>query len=51
LDTKRRTWEVFKETEITLAGTGLVFKAEHYMYNSAADYSGENGLLEIIMIE
>jgi REP element-mobilizing transposase RayT len=30
---------------------GLVFKAEQYMYSSAVDYSGEKGLLEIILIE
>ena len=30
---------------------GLVYKAEHYMYSSAADYAGEKGMLDIILIE
>lgn len=30
---------------------GLVFKAEHYMYSSAVDYSGEKGMLDISIIE
>jgi REP element-mobilizing transposase RayT len=30
---------------------GLVFRAEHYMYSSAADYASEKGMLEIILIE
>ncbi len=30
---------------------GLVFKAEDYMYSSAIDYAGENGMLEIIVIK
>ena len=30
---------------------GLVFKAEDYMYSSAVDYAGENGMLEIIVLE
>lgn len=30
---------------------GLVFRPEHYMYSSAADYAGEKGRLEIILIE
>jgi hypothetical protein len=30
---------------------GLVFKVEHYMYSSAVDYSGEKGMLDIILIE
>ncbi len=30
---------------------GLVFKAEHYPYSSAADYAGEKGILDIILIE
>lgn len=30
---------------------GLVFKAEYYLYSSAADYAGEKGLLEVILIE
>ena len=29
---------------------GLVFKAENYMYSSAIDYVGENGLLDTITI-
>lgn len=29
---------------------GLVFKAEQYVYSSAIDYSGEKGLLDIIVI-
>ena len=29
---------------------GLVFKAEHYVYSSAIDYSGEKGLLYIVLI-
>ncbi|SFF07916.1 REP-associated tyrosine transposase [Sunxiuqinia elliptica] len=29
---------------------GLVFQAEHYMYSSAIDYSGENGMLNVIVI-
>ena len=30
---------------------GLVFRAEDYMYSSAADYAGEKGMLDIIVIE
>ncbi len=30
---------------------GLVFRAEDYMFSSAADYAGEKGLLEIIVIK
>ena len=30
---------------------GFVFRAEDYMYSSAADYMGEKGMLEIILIE
>ena len=30
---------------------GLVFRAEDYVYSSAADYSGDKGLLEINVIE
>jgi len=30
---------------------GLVFKAEDYVYSSAIDYSGEGGLLEVIVIK
>ena len=30
---------------------GLVFKAEDYVYSSAIDYSGEDGLLEVIVIK
>ena len=30
---------------------GLVFRAEDYVYSSAADYSGEKGLLDIIVIK
>ena len=30
---------------------GLVFKAENYVYSSAIDYSGETGLLEVIVIK
>jgi len=29
---------------------GLVFRAEHYVYNSATDYAGEKGLLDIVLI-
>tara|TARA_B110001469_G_C9371271_1_gene193459 strand:- start:101 stop:331 length:231 start_codon:yes stop_codon:yes gene_type:complete len=29
---------------------GLVFKAENYMYSSAIDYVGENGLLDTITV-
>ncbi|HYQ55985.1 MAG TPA: transposase [Draconibacterium sp.] len=30
---------------------GLVFKAEDYVYSSAIDYAGENGLLDVIVIK
>jgi len=30
---------------------GLVFRAEDYIYSSAADYAGEKGLLEVIVIK
>ena len=30
---------------------GLVFRAEDYIYSSAADYAGEKGLLDIIVIK
>ncbi len=30
---------------------GLVFKVEDYVYSSAIDYSGEDGLLEVIVIK
>ena len=30
---------------------GLVFRAEDYMFSSAADYAGEKGLLEITVIK
>ena len=30
---------------------GFVLKPEHYLYSSAADYAGENGLLDIILME
>jgi REP element-mobilizing transposase RayT len=30
---------------------GLVFKAEDYMYSSAVDYAGENGMLEVMVIK
>ena len=30
---------------------GLVFKAEDYVYSSAIDYSGENGMLDIIVVK
>ncbi len=30
---------------------GLVFKAEDYRYSSACDYAGENGMLDILVIE
>ena len=30
---------------------GLVFRAEDYVYSSAVDYSGEKGLLEVILIK
>ena len=29
---------------------GLVFKAENYMYSSAIDYAGDNGLLDTITV-
>ena len=29
---------------------GLVFQPEHYLYSSAADYAGENGLLEEVIV-
>jgi len=29
----------------------LVFKAENYMYSSAIDYAGENGMLEVIVVK
>jgi len=29
---------------------GLVFRAEDYMYSSAADYAGEKGLLNGVII-
>lgn len=30
---------------------GLVFRAEDYVYSSAADYAGDKGMLNIILIE
>jgi REP element-mobilizing transposase RayT len=30
---------------------GLVFRAEDYRYSSACDYAGENGLLDILVID
>ena len=30
---------------------GLVFKAEDYVYSSAVDYAGEQGLLEVIVVK
>lgn len=30
---------------------GLVFRAEDYMYSSATDYAGENGLLDVIVVK
>ena len=30
---------------------GLVFRLEDYIYSSAADYAGENGLLDILVIK
>ena len=30
---------------------GLVFKPENYVYSSAVDYAGENGLLDVIVIK
>ena len=30
---------------------GLVFRPEDYVYSSAADYAGENGLLDVIVIK
>ena len=32
-------------------GEGLVFRPEDYMYSSAADYAGEKGLLNDIVIK
>lgn len=29
---------------------GLVFRPEDYVYSSAADYAGENGLLDVLVI-
>ena len=30
---------------------GLVFRAEDYVYRSAVNYTGEKGLLELILIK
>ncbi|MEN8139526.1 MAG: hypothetical protein ABFR62_13975 [Bacteroidota bacterium] len=30
---------------------GLVFRAEDYVYSSAADYAGEKSLLDVIVVE
>jgi len=30
---------------------GIVFRAEDYLYGSAADYAGENGLLNVIVVK
>jgi hypothetical protein len=30
---------------------GLVFKTEDYVYSSAIDYSGENGMIDIIVLK
>ena len=30
---------------------GIVFRAEDYLYSSAADYAGEKGLLDVIVIK
>lgn len=30
---------------------GLVFNAEDYVYSGAIDYTGENGILDIIVIK
>tara|TARA_B100000809_G_scaffold266776_1_gene331448 strand:- start:2248 stop:2421 length:174 start_codon:yes stop_codon:yes gene_type:complete len=29
---------------------GLVYKAENYVYSSASDYAGEQGLLDDVMV-
>jgi len=29
---------------------GIVFRAEYYLYSSAADYAGEKGLLDVIIV-
>ncbi len=30
---------------------GIVFRAEDYLYSSAADYAGEKGLLDVIVVK
>ena len=30
---------------------GIVFRAEDYLYSSAADYAGENGLIDVVVIK
>jgi REP element-mobilizing transposase RayT len=30
---------------------GIVFQAEEYLYSSARDYAGENGMLDVLVIE
>jgi hypothetical protein len=30
---------------------GIVFRAEDYLYSSAADYAGEQGLINVIIIK
>jgi hypothetical protein len=30
---------------------GIVFRAEDYLYSSAVDYAGEQGLLDVIVIK
>ena len=30
---------------------GIVFRAEDYLYSSAANYAGEKGLLDVIVIK
>ena len=32
-------------------GEGLVFRPEDYVYSSAVDYAGENGLLDVLVIK
>jgi len=30
---------------------GIVFRPEDYVYSSASDYAGENGLLDVLVIK
>ncbi|MEM1338481.1 MAG: hypothetical protein AAGF96_12050 [Bacteroidota bacterium] len=43
-------WEKVNYVHQNPVEAGLVFKAEDYVYSSAIDYAGEQGLLENIVV-